>query len=263
MGNLGMVRGRFVISGLVVLCSLTMMLRRLLVVLRSLFVMLMNIVTTHCSLSPGLFASSISRIAGIGDAIATFRHHHADNLRPCDKNVSWSNSSRNASTVPVQSPKCCWRKSRAVGYQGLSRRSRSQRKSAANGSSSNNGLPIAPARCATAVSTETTASSCRDGGGGVGKIGKLLADLQHLDAAFQKLRILVTHIVLQADELHVGRRRASGYRRARRIERLRSLSCARSPDHAKPTSGRRFGSRCRQIAIALSGRRNIRNAKPE
>jgi hypothetical protein len=57
-----------------------------------------------------------------------------------------------------QSPMEGWRNSRIVGYQGLSFRSGSQRQSATNGSSTQTGLPIAPARWATAVSTAITRS---------------------------------------------------------------------------------------------------------
>ncbi len=45
-----------------------------------------------------------------------------------------------------------------VGYQGLSSRLRSQRQSEARLSSSQTGLPIAPAKCAIDVSTVTTKS---------------------------------------------------------------------------------------------------------
>ncbi len=65
---------------------------------------------------------------------------------------------RNSLTTLSQSPNCALPESRALGYQGLSLRWRSQRKSAANGNNKNSGFPIAPARCATAVSTEITAS---------------------------------------------------------------------------------------------------------
>jgi hypothetical protein len=46
-------------------------------------------------------------------------------------------------------------------YQGVSSRSSSQRKSGLGGSSSQTGVPTAPARCATALSTVTTRSSWR------------------------------------------------------------------------------------------------------
>ena len=52
-----------------------------------------------------------------------------------------------------------WRNSRMVGYHGLSSRSSSQRQSFTQGSSTHVGLPSAPARCATAVSTVMTRSS--------------------------------------------------------------------------------------------------------
>src|ERR1700685_985522 len=57
-----------------------------------------------------------------------------------------------------QSPAIFWRKRRAVGYHGLSSRSRSQRQSGLRVSKIQTGLPSAPARCATAVSTVMTRS---------------------------------------------------------------------------------------------------------
>ena len=45
-----------------------------------------------------------------------------------------------------QSPRALWRKRRAVGYQGLSSRSRSQRQSGTRGSGTKTRLPMAPAR---------------------------------------------------------------------------------------------------------------------
>ena len=53
-----------------------------------------------------------------------------------------------------------WRSSLAVGYQGLSSRPASQRQSAEKGSQIQTGLPMAPARWATEVSTEITRSNC-------------------------------------------------------------------------------------------------------
>ena len=52
-----------------------------------------------------------------------------------------------------------WRKSRIVGYQGLSSRSRNQRQSAKYSSANQTGTPKAPARCATAVSQQMTRSN--------------------------------------------------------------------------------------------------------
>src|SRR5437763_886115 len=62
------------------------------------------------------------------------------------------------SITPVQLPNCCCRNSRALGYQGLSVRSNSQRQSALYGNRIQTGLPIAPARWAMLVSTEMTRS---------------------------------------------------------------------------------------------------------
>ena len=63
-------------------------------------------------------------------------------------------------TTPSQSPDRGCRNSRAVGYHGLSSRSSIQRQSGTKGSNIHTGLPSAPARCATAVSTLMTRSSC-------------------------------------------------------------------------------------------------------
>src|SRR6266567_5653011 len=58
----------------------------------------------------------------------------------------------------VQSPGFGWRKMRMVGYQGELSRSSIHRHSVSNRFSNQIGLPIAPARCATAVSTLMTRS---------------------------------------------------------------------------------------------------------
>ena len=64
-----------------------------------------------------------------------------------------------------------------VGYQGLSVRSSSQRQSGENGTSSATALPIAPARCATDVSTVDHEIEHRHDGGGIGKVVEFLAEL--------------------------------------------------------------------------------------
>ena len=73
----------------------------------------------------------------------------------CTKRLS---SSPTRAITPSQSPSEVWRNKRAVGYQGLVSPSSVQRQSGANGSSIHSGRPMAPARCATAVSTEITRS---------------------------------------------------------------------------------------------------------
>ena len=62
------------------------------------------------------------------------------------------------SITPCQSPISVCLKSVAVGYQGLSSRPSIQRQSGENGNRIHTGLPRAPARCATDVSTEITRS---------------------------------------------------------------------------------------------------------
>ena len=63
------------------------------------------------------------------------------------------------SITSSQSPRWRCRNKRIVGYQGLSSRPSSQRKSAGCATISHTGLPSAPARCATAVSTHSTRSN--------------------------------------------------------------------------------------------------------
>ena len=58
-----------------------------------------------------------------------------------------------------QSSPQLWRNSRMVGYHGLSSRLSIQRQSVTDGSNNHTGLPSAPARCATDVSTVITRSS--------------------------------------------------------------------------------------------------------
>lgn len=65
-----------------------------------------------------------------------------------------------SSTTGCHSPGDFCRNSRVAGYQGLSFRCAIHRQSAQKGKSSHTGLPSAPARCATIVSTEITASMC-------------------------------------------------------------------------------------------------------
>src|SRR6185312_6368766 len=62
------------------------------------------------------------------------------------------------STASPHWPASFWRNSFIVGYHGESSRSSIHRQSARLGSSSHTGVPIAPARCATAVSTLITRS---------------------------------------------------------------------------------------------------------
>ena len=66
------------------------------------------------------------------------RGHHAE-----PASLSWRASAIRRNT-PAQSPRFAWRKSRIVGYQGESSRSRSQRHSATRGNASHVGLASAP-----------------------------------------------------------------------------------------------------------------------
>ena len=82
----------------------------------------------------------------------------ADVRRTPDRGCSIS-AAATSRTTASQSPGPGCRKSRAVGYHGLSVRTSCQRQSGANGSRIHTGLARAPARCATLVSTLTTRSS--------------------------------------------------------------------------------------------------------
>src|SRR5947207_1634784 len=61
-------------------------------------------------------------------------------------------------SAPPQSPSVGWRKRRALAYHALSSRPRSQRQSGSHVRRIQTGFPMAPARCATEVSTLTTRS---------------------------------------------------------------------------------------------------------
>lgn len=63
MSDLGMVRGLFVIAGLVVLGGFTMVLGRMLVVMRGVFVVLVDLVAFH-GLLPGFVPTRSRSIAG-------------------------------------------------------------------------------------------------------------------------------------------------------------------------------------------------------
>src|SRR5580658_591300 len=69
-----------------------------------------------------------------------------------------SNAARRRPKAPSHRRLSSCRNNRAVGYQGLSSRSSSQRQSGTNGSNIQTGLASAPARWATLVSTATTRS---------------------------------------------------------------------------------------------------------
>jgi hypothetical protein len=74
--------------------------------------------------------------------------------------VNPSSASRTRIVKLPHSRVSCCRNNRALGYQGLSSRSSSQRQSGACVNKIQTGLPNAPARCATLVSTDMTRSSC-------------------------------------------------------------------------------------------------------
>ena len=145
-----------------------------------------------------------------------------------------------------------------VGYHGLSVRSSNQRQSGENGTSNATGLPIAPARCATDVSTrDNEIEHCHDRGG-VGEIAELLAELQDAMLA-QNLRLRLADVFLQADEIEARHRQHPG-KRSSGIERCRSLKCALLPAQHIPTRRRPFpGSLSRHFASRSCMRPDIRN----
>ena len=61
--------------------------------------------------------------------------------------------------TPSQSPRLVWRKSRAVGYQGLSSRPSIHRQSQTNVCATQTGAPSAPARCTSDESQPITRST--------------------------------------------------------------------------------------------------------
>lgn len=88
----------------------------------------------------------------------TWKNFRGDPWRPCGW-VSAHSYPHAASacvtraTTAAQFPRCVWRKSRMLGYQGMVSPSKPQRQSGTSGSKVHTGLPNAPARWATAVST--------------------------------------------------------------------------------------------------------------
>ena len=96
---------------------------------------------------------------------------------------------------------------------------------------------MAPARCATAVSTEITRSAQRNHRRRVGEILKLAADMRHAAFACERRRILAAHVALNADKA-CRTAENSGASRANAIERLRSLIWLELPDQAMAMRGR-------------------------
>jgi hypothetical protein len=139
MGDLGMMRGFFMITGLVVLCGFAMMFGSVLVVVRRVFVVFVNIVICHGAL-PEFGQRCARTIASFDEPFATRgpkRAQRADEISRSGSAASprllakRTSSRRSNVTTLFQSLNCGWRSSRALGYQGLSARSRIQRKSAA------------------------------------------------------------------------------------------------------------------------------------
>ena len=153
--------------------------------------------------------------------------------------------------VPVGRKRGC-RNSRAVGYQRtVAAVAQPARKSAANGNRTNTGLPIAPARWATAVSAEMTRSSAA-------MAAALSAKSENVEPTCTTSSRLRRNAASSSRTSRcrltncMSVRSSNGASASIRIERLRSLSCERSPDQTRPTSGRRCGKRCRQAAASCS-----------
>ena len=147
-----------------------------------------------------------------------------------------------------QSPGVGWRKIRMVGYHGLSARLWSQRHSPAKGSSSQTGLPSAPAKCAVAVSTLMTRSSCS-------MIAAVAAKSVQCAAASVALAAWPSAAAASAGALSWRLTKwaqsdaSSAWQSSHCIERKASLRCCGFPAQAMPTlslSGGRpsDGDRC-------------------
>jgi hypothetical protein len=132
MGDLGMMRGFFMITGLVVLCGFAMMFGSVLVVVRRVFVVFVNIVICHGAL-PEFGQRCARTIASFDEPFATRGPKRAQRADEISRRLLAKRTSSRRSNVTTlfQSLNCGWRSSRALGYQGLSARSRIQRKSAA------------------------------------------------------------------------------------------------------------------------------------
>ena len=113
-----------------------------------------------------------------------------------------SNCERTRLITLCQSPGFGCRKSRAVGYQRLSSRSSNQRQSTWNASKIQTGLRNAPAKCATAVSTVMTKSSCSIAAAVSARSAKLRADVPNIAAADCQF-VAVTKVVLKAIEFEI------------------------------------------------------------
>src|SRR5262249_54934043 len=82
-----------------------------------------------------------------------------DSLWRAGRGGSFGRRAAMACRTGVQSPRCCWRDSRVLGYQWLVQRPRPQRQSGMSDSKSQTGTPRAPARWPAELSMVTTTSN--------------------------------------------------------------------------------------------------------
>ena len=132
-------------------------------------------------------------------------------------------------------PKVGWRKSRIVGYQGESSRSRSQRQSGDNCSANQTGAPRAPARWAIAVSARDHQVEIADHGRGVHeRAGRFVQPIGKIEnRKIDRCDLLRSKSLLQADQLHAGQagqRRKTG--QGNRTPTIATIIARALPDDA-------------------------------
>src|SRR5215510_2087511 len=126
----------------------------------------------HCSRAPPFEAWQNRNVVddvfiALEEERAEFEHenHHAAivtlSMIVCSVSTSASRMIwRTIAMTPGQSPGVSWVTRRMVGYHGVSSRPVSQRQQRQLDNMAMAGRPSAPARCSTAVSTDTTMSTC-------------------------------------------------------------------------------------------------------
>jgi hypothetical protein len=151
-------------------------------------------------------------------------------------------------TTASHAPGARWRNSRAVGYQGLSSRSDNQRQSGRWASRIHTGLPSAPARCATDVSTVTTRSSAAMAAAMSAKSsmqpGSWRSDTTSAHSAICDSAGPFCSENSDTPSIASGASSRSG------IDRCRFAAWPGLPDHTTPTVRRRRGSRADQAATS-------------
>src|SRR5450759_2178618 len=154
-----------------------------------------------------------------------------------DKNhpIKSANSFLTFAITLDQSPVTGCLNSLAVGYHGLSSRSSSHRQSQLNGNNIHTGLPIAPARWATDVSTEiTTSINCTSAAVSV----KSFSSLPKCSTLFCSPNVFLSAALTSFCKLiNCALPDTSSSNWASGIDRLWSFLCSARPDHTSPTRG--------------------------